>query len=171
MGDPRRGPGGRSSGRHGPRPEVAGEDHWALVESILAARRTEPKSSPIYARSQSTALSSQLPPVAIPQYRALPESVVDDYFGDYELATGATKLGEYKLTPGGTVRIFLFDEKPYIHLPGVGDVQMFPTARDTFTGRVLLGMGIAFERDADHEVKAMALTLGDDTLRASRTAP
>jgi hypothetical protein len=84
---------------------------------------------------------------------------------------GATNLGEYKLTRGGTIRIFLFDEKPYIHLPGVGDIQMFPTVRDTFTSRVLLGARIAFERDADHEVKDMALTLGDYTLRASRVQP
>jgi hypothetical protein len=101
-------------------------------------------------------------------YRALPQSVLDDYFGNYELAPGATDLGEYKLTPAGTVRVFLFDEKPYIHLPGVGDVQMFPSAQDTFTVRVVQGVGIAFERSADDEVTAVTLTLGDYMLRASR---
>ena len=69
------------------------------------------------------------------------------------------------------MRVFLFDEKPYIHLPGVGDVQMFPTARDTFTVRVVQGMGIAFERGAGDEVTAVTLTLGDHTLRASRAQP
>ncbi len=50
-----------------------------------------------------------------------------------------------------------------------GDVQVFPTVRrDTFTVRVVQGMGIAFERGADNEVTAVTLTLGDHTLRASR---
>ena len=46
---------------------------------------------------------------------------------------------------------------------------MFPTVRrDAFTVRVVLGMGIAFERGADEEVTAVTLTLGEYTLRASR---
>jgi hypothetical protein len=32
-------------------------------------------------------------------------------------------------------------------------------------------MAIAFERDADDEVTIVTLTLGDDTLRASRAPP
>ena len=142
------------------------------MESVLAARRSEPEPKPDLRPLQPTTLSSQLPPVTIPKYRALPKSVLDDYLGDYELAPGATTdLGAYKLTPGATVRVFLFDEKPYIHLPGVGDVQMFPTARDTFTARVVQGMRIAFERRADDEVKDVTLTLGDYTLTASRAQP
>jgi CubicO group peptidase (beta-lactamase class C family) len=157
----------RADTDHGRR--VDGEDHWRLVESVLAARRTEPKPRPDLRPLQPTVLSSQLPPATIPEYRALPESVLDHYLGDYELSPGTTSLGEYKLTPGATVRVFLFDEKPYVHLPGVGDVQMFPTLRrDTFTVRVVQGMGIAFERGADNEVTAVTLTLGDYTLRASR---
>jgi CubicO group peptidase (beta-lactamase class C family) len=147
---------------------IAGEDHWRLVESILAARRSEPEPKPDLRPLQATTLSTQLPPVTMANYRALPQSVLDDYFGNYELAPGATDLGEYKLTPAGTVRVFLFDEKPYIHLPGVGDVQMFPSAQDTFTVRVVQGVGIAFERSADDEVTAVTLTVGDYMLRASR---
>jgi CubicO group peptidase (beta-lactamase class C family) len=157
----------RADTDHGRR--VKSEDHWALVESILAARRSEPKPRPDLRPLQPTVLSSQLPPATIPEYRALPESVLHQYLGDYELGPGATYLGEYKLTPGATVRVFLFDKKPYVHLPGVGDVQMLPTVRrDTFTVRVVLGMGIAFPRGADDEVTAVTLTLGDYTLRASR---
>jgi hypothetical protein len=153
-----------------PPEKISSEDHWRLVESILAARRSEPRGDPDLRPLEATALSSRLPPLAIPRYRALPESVLDDHLGDCQLAPGVTNLGGYRLTPGGTIRIFLFDEKPYIHLPGVGDIQMFPTARDTFTSRVLLGLRMAFERDANHEAKEMALTLGDSTLRASRAA-
>jgi hypothetical protein len=103
------------------------------------------------------------------EYRTLPGSVLDDYVGDYELAPGATDFGDYELTAGATVRVFLFDEKPYIHMPGVGDAMLFPIARDTFNFRVLQGVQIAFERGADDEVTAVTLTLGGDTLRAART--
>jgi CubicO group peptidase (beta-lactamase class C family) len=158
----------RADTDHGRR--VAGEDHWALVESVLAARRSEPKPEPDLRPLQPTLLTSQLPPVAIPEYRALPPGVVESYLGDYGLGPGSTKLGDYQLTAGGTVRAYLFDDKPYLHLPGVGDVQMFPAVqRDTFNARVLLGMKIVFERGADGQVTAVALTLGEDTLRTSRT--
>ncbi|MGH7502284.1 MAG: hypothetical protein ACREL7_11060 [Longimicrobiales bacterium] len=86
-----------------------------------------------------------------------------------EPAPGATELGDYELTPGATVQVFLFDEKPYIHMPGIGDVQMFPAARDTFTFRVLPGVLITFERGAEDEVTAVTLTLGDKKLKAART--
>jgi CubicO group peptidase (beta-lactamase class C family) len=150
---------------------VDGQDLWALMESIFSARRTElkPKPKPDLQPLQPTVLSSQLPPVIIPEYRALPASVVGRYLGDYELGPGTARLGDYKLTPGAAVRVFLFDEKPYVHLPGVADVQMFPTVgQDTFTARVAPGMAIAFERGADDEVTAVTLTLDDSTLRASK---
>ena len=89
------------------------------------------------------------------------------------LRTGSWRddvLGDYKLTPAAAVRVFLFDEKPFVHLPGLGDVQMFPTdRRDRFDVRVLQGMGIAFERNANDDVTAVTVTLGDHTIRASRT--
>jgi CubicO group peptidase (beta-lactamase class C family) len=152
---------------------IESEDHWKLVEGILAARRTEPEPRPDLGPLQPTTLSTQLPPVTIPEYRALPASLMDDYLGDYELGRGATDLGSYRLTPAATVRVFLFDEKPYIHLPGVGDVQMFPTVRDTFTVRVVQGVGIAFTRGAGagDEATAVTLTLGAHTLTASRAQP
>ena len=158
----------RADTDHGQR--VDGVEHWRLVESVLAARRTESKPKPDLRPLQPTALSSQLPPATIPEYRALPAGVLQPYLGDYELAPGATQLGRYKLTPGAMIRVFLFDEKPYVHLAGVGDIQIFPTVqRDSFAVRILPGMGVAFERAADGGVKAVTLALGDDTLRGSKT--
>jgi hypothetical protein len=150
---------------------IDGQDHWQLVESVLAARRSEPEATPELSPLKSMTLSTQLPAVAIPEYRVLPSSLLDDYLGDYELRPGATHLGTYRLTPAAHVRVFLFDEKPYIHLPGAGDVQLFPVARDTFTVRIVQGMGIAFERGAGDQATAVTLTLGDHTLRASRAQP
>jgi CubicO group peptidase (beta-lactamase class C family) len=148
---------------------VASENHWALVESIVAARRTEPKPNPDLGPLQPAVLSTQLPPAPIPQYRALPKSVLEHYVGDYVPDPGAMRLGRFRLAAGAPVRVFLFEEKPYVHLPGVGDVQMLPTARrNIFAVRAVLGMTIAFERATDDEVTHVILTLKDDTLRASR---
>jgi len=113
-------------------------------------------------------LSSQLPPAAIPEYRALQASVITDYLGDYKLAAGATRLRQYRLTEGGAVRVFLFDEKPYMHLPGLSDVQMFSIARDTFTTRVAQGMRIIFGRNAEDQITTLTVTLDDHTIKASK---
>jgi len=157
----------RADTDHGRR--VGGEDHWALVESVLAARRSEPAAAPDLHSLRPAVLSSQLPPADIPEYRA-PADGVNSYLGEYELSRGPASLGEYTLAPGAPIRVYQFDDKPFLHLPGVGDVQMFPTARpDTFNARVLLGLGIAFERRADGAVAAVTLTLHDDTLKAKRT--
>ena len=76
-----------------------------------------------------------------------------------------------KLTSGGTVRVFLFEEKPYLHLPGAGDVMMFPTGRDTFTIRAAPGLAIAFARGANETVTAVTLTLSGSALKALRAQP
>jgi CubicO group peptidase (beta-lactamase class C family) len=148
---------------------VASEDHWALVESIVAARRTEPKPNPDLGPLQPAVLSTQLPPATIPQYRALPKSVLEQYVGDYELELGAARLGKFKVTAGEPLRVFIFEEKPYLHLPGVGDVQMFPTVRrNIFAVRAVLNMAIAFEQAAGDRVTHLTVTFGDYTVRASR---
>jgi CubicO group peptidase (beta-lactamase class C family) len=138
---------------------VGNEDHWKLVESVVAARQREPQLEPELRTLQPTALPSQLPPAAIPTYRALSSSVLDDYLGEYKLAPGPAQLAGRTLTPGGTVRVFLFDGKPYLHLPGAGDVMMFPTGTDTFTIRAVPGVGVAFERGARDNVTTVTVTV------------
>ncbi len=154
---------------HGRR--VDSEDHRALVESVLAARRGEPQPDLDLRPLQPTALSSRLPPIPIPEHRTLPTSVLNAYLGDYVIAPGAAELGGYELDPRGTLRVFVYDENPYLHLPDVGDVQIFPEDRDTFAVRARLGMRIGFERNRNGDVSAVTVTLGDDTVRGSRAQP
>lgn len=94
---------------------VGNEEHWKLVESILAARQDEaafpPATRPELTPLQPIALSSQLPPPTLPTYRDLPTSAVNDYLGDYAAPPGPTELVGRKLTPGGTIKVFLFDRK------------------------------------------------------------
>ena len=148
--------------------EVDGTDHWELVESIAAACRSEPEARAELVPLQPTALSSQLPPAVVPKYRPLPDSVLDDYLGDYEPDAHATQLGRFRLSSGTRVRVFVFEDKPYLHLPGIADVQLFPGARDRFTARAELGLVIAFERATDGEVAAVTVALAGHTLRAAR---
>lgn len=143
-------------------------DHWQLVESILAARNGEPASNPVLRLLAPSGLRSQLPPATTPEYRALAAPVVQSYLGDYRIE-GAAKLGEYLLTPDGTVRVFLFDDKPFVHLPGVGDIQAFPVDRDRFTARALPGISVRFERGAGGRVTAITLSLGHPAVRAARS--
>lgn len=87
------------------------------------------------------------------------------------VAPDAAQLAGRTLTRSGTVRVFLFDETPYMHLPGAGDVLMFPTGKDTFTTRAAPGLGIAFERGPNDKVTTVTLTLSGRTLRAFRAQP
>lgn len=148
---------------------ISSEDHWTLVESILAARAGRAAGQSGTPRLGPTALTSQLPAAPIPEYRALARSALDDYLGDYKLSPGAAQLAGRRLTSGGTVRVFLFDDKPYLHLPGAGDVMMFPTGRDTFTIRAAPGLGIAFERGDNNKVTTVTLPLSGGTLKALST--
>jgi hypothetical protein len=134
------------------------------VESILAARRSEPQSEPGLRALRATALSSQLPPAAIPEYRPLSPSALADFLGEYTLTDGAIQLAGRSVIPGGTLRVFMFDAKPYMHLPGAGDVMLFPTGTDVFTIRAAPGLGIAFTRAANNSVMTVTLTGGGSTL-------
>jgi hypothetical protein len=153
---------------------VSSEDHWKLVESVLAARRDEPLprseahpgSRPELTPLRPMALSSQLPAPAIPEYRALPAPAVNDYLGDYAVPPGPAELAGRKLTPGGTIRVFIFDGKPYAHLPGVGDFLMFPNGKDTFTARAVPGLEVTFDRGANDGVTTMTFTLRGRTFSA-----
>ena len=149
---------------------VESTDQWQLVESVLAARRTKPEPNPALGPLRPSPLSSQLPPFAIPEYRPLPSSLLGDYLGDYEPSPGPTNSGPFRLTPGAMMRVFLFDEKPYLHIPGAGDIQMFPTSRDTFTARVSHGVDIRFDRTAS-DVTAVSVTLAGRTVTASKLRP
>jgi CubicO group peptidase (beta-lactamase class C family) len=148
---------------------VSSEEHWKLVESILAARQDEaaipPATRPELTPLRPVALSSQLPASTLPVYQDLPTSAVNDYLGDYTVPPGPAELVGRKLTPGGTIKVFLFDRKPYVHLPGVGDLLMFPNGKDMFTARAVLGLAISFERVGD-EVTSVTFTFDGRTFSA-----
>lgn len=135
---------------------VNGSDAWGMVERIAAARTGEAESDLALVSVEPVPLASQRPPAELPAYRALPDSVVDDY------------LGTYRLTPEAEIRVFRFQGGPYIHVPGEGDALMFAAGADRFTIRVVSGVTIEFLRDDAGEVGEVVLTLGSDVIRATK---
>lgn len=101
-------------------------------------------------------LAGQRPAPGIPVYRPLPERAVEEY------------VGRYRISSGAEIRVFRFEGKPYVHVPGEGDALLFATGEDRFTVRVVSGVSIAFQRDAAGKVAEVELTLGGDTIRAER---
>lgn len=135
---------------------VRGQEVWSLVERIVAARTGEPAGELVLEPLDPVPFASQRPTPEIPAYRALPESVVEDY------------LGAYRVSPEVEIRVFRFEGKPYVHVPGEGDALMFAAGKDRFTIRVVSGVTIDFGRDACGEVEEVVLTLGSRTIRADK---
>ncbi|MEJ2504530.1 MAG: serine hydrolase, partial [Gemmatimonadota bacterium] len=138
--------------------EVDGRTAWSLVERVLAARRGPPEPSRRVGPLRPTPLASQAPAAAMPAYRDLPADLVEEYLGHYEIA------------PGAIVRVFLFHDRPYIHVPGEGDALLFPTGADAFTVRVVPGVRVEFERTAAGEIVAAELTMDGRTIRGKRVS-
>ncbi len=135
---------------------VGGRDGWTLADRILAAKVAMPDPTPELSVLRSTPLSSQLDPYAWPRAVPVSAAVLDEYMGEYELG------------PGAVVRVFRFQDAPYIHVPGEGDALLIPVARDAFTVRVVPGVRIEFLRDPAGAVTGVELTLGSQTMRAER---
>jgi CubicO group peptidase (beta-lactamase class C family) len=135
---------------------VRGPDAWGLVEMVAAARTGEAVAEPRLGPLDPVPLASQRPAPEIPRFRALSDDVVQQY------------LGRYRLSPDAEIRVFLFQGKPYVHVPGEGDALLFPTGEDRFTIRVVSGVDVSFQRDEDGRVSGLVLTLGPQTMRAEK---
>jgi CubicO group peptidase (beta-lactamase class C family) len=135
---------------------VAGFHAWQIAERILAAQEREPKADPAVIALTPTPFASQLPPATQPDFVALEPAALERLTGSYELA------------PGTFVRVFLFDGRPFINVPGQGEAEMFALSPLEFTIRVVAGVGIRFEADAGGVVTEVVLRLGREEMRARR---
>lgn len=135
---------------------IRGPDAWTIAELIAEARTGEPAPRPRLVPLHARPFASQLPAYRWPEAVPMDSAALQPIMGDYELASG------------DTVRVFRFRGDPYIHVPGRGDALLLPLGGDRFTIRVVAGVGIDFRRAADGAVTGMTLTLGDQTMRATR---
>jgi hypothetical protein len=135
---------------------VAGPNVWRIVELILGARVGSPSPEPRLEPLDPTPLTSQLP---APEPQTFPERNAEDL---------APYMGRYELAPEAVVRVFSYEGKPFIAVPGEGEAELFQLARDEFTVRVVPGVRIWFERDDTGRVTWVNLTLGSQTMRARK---
>ena len=126
-------------GRH-----VAGPDVWRIVDGILGAREGRPAPEPRLTALQARPLPS-LPPAA-----ELPEPISPDALPleDY--------TGEYALGPELSIRVFLFEGRPFIAVPGEGEGELVPIGPDRFWVPAAPGVTtVEFHRDAQGRVVRM----------------
>jgi CubicO group peptidase (beta-lactamase class C family) len=135
---------------------VRGSDVWRIAERILAAREGESKPGPATIALTITPFSSQLPERTLPRFLALD-------------AAGLVRLaGSYELAPGVDIRVFLFEGRPFINVPGEGEAEMYAVSPLEFVLRVEPGVRIRFEEDTAGNVTGIVLHLGGREMRAAK---
>jgi CubicO group peptidase (beta-lactamase class C family) len=135
---------------------VAGARAWQIVERILAAREGEPARQPATVALTPTPFTSQLRAAILPNFITVEPAALARLIGNYEMASGAV------------LRVFLFDGRPFINVPGLGEAELFGLSPLEFTIRVQAGVGIRFETDASGTVTGVILRLGSQEMRARR---
>jgi CubicO group peptidase (beta-lactamase class C family) len=135
---------------------VSGAHAWRIVERILAARTGEAKADPRLVALAPTPFASQLPAAALPEFITLGADAKRRLVGDYAMA------------PGVNVRVFEFDDRLFMNVPGRGEAELFAITPLDFTIRVQEGVAIRFESDPAGSVNAVILRLGSQELRARR---
>jgi CubicO group peptidase (beta-lactamase class C family) len=135
---------------------VRGFDVWQIAERILAAREGEPGSRPATSALTITPFSSQLPEAALPPFLTL------------DAAALARIEGSYELSPGTSIRVFLFEGRPFINVPGEGEAEMYAVSPVEFVLRVEPGVRIRFEEHPEGNVAGIVLRLGEREMRAPK---
>ena len=135
---------------------IAGRDAWRIIELILEAHTRQTVSQAGTKAVAPMAFASQLPPVAAPRYIAV----------DTVLATELS--GQYEAAPGTTIRVFEFNGRLFGNFPGQGEAELFGLNRSEFTIRVVPGVKLLFERDANGAVTAVSGSIGPQRFRAEK---
>ena len=127
-----------------------------VIDRILGAWGLEAANHPALKSLAATPFTDRLLPPAPPTYLDIEASAMSDYIGAYALA------------PGVMARVFVFEERLFMSIPGEGEAELFRLAEDEFTVRVIAGVHIAFERGEGGEVSGVRVALGERQLHAPR---
>jgi CubicO group peptidase (beta-lactamase class C family) len=134
---------------------VAGHAVWTIAEGIVAARRGEPRTGHAFKPLAAVPLASQAPPLPPQQYLAIAP------------ATAARLVGEYEFGPAAVGRVFIYDGRLYMLMPGEGEAELFALAPDEYTVRVIPGVSIVFEPQSG-PITGMTVRMGGRTMQATR---
>lgn len=132
---------------------VSGGKIWQMVEQILAARMSTPQQPPALKPMQAVPFESQLPAPLPVEYQDLSPEAWTAYHGTYEIA------------PGQAMRVFPWEGRTFMFVPGQGEAELFALGAERFTIRVLAGIRIEFERHAAGEVAAVTVHMGRQQVR------
>jgi CubicO group peptidase (beta-lactamase class C family) len=135
---------------------VRGFHVWQIAERIVAARERDPAAAPALIELTPTPLASQLPAATRPDFIEL------------DAASRARVTGTYELAAGEDIRVFLFEGRPFINVPGEGEAEMYAVSPLEFRLRVEPGVRIRFEADAAGNIVGVVLRLAAREMRAPR---
>jgi CubicO group peptidase (beta-lactamase class C family) len=135
---------------------VSGPLIWQLVERLAAAREGQPAANPALRPMSATPLGSALPPPPAPRF--------------VTLAAGALSrlAGDYAMTSGGVLRVFLHDGRLFLNVPGLGEAEVFALSPLEFTLKAEAGVSIVFREDQPGAVTGLRIAMGRTTIEAVR---
>jgi hypothetical protein len=137
--------------------EVSGAVIWRIVERIAAAASGTPVERPAYGEVRAEAFASGLPAAARPEPLAL---------GPAERAEFA---GSYAMEEGGDIRVFEFEERLFLAVPGLGEAEILTEDGDAFYIREDTNVSITFGRDDAGAVARVVVRAGEQTVSGERT--
>lgn len=134
---------------------VAGVHVWAIAEGILDARERDAVAGPSLVDVSATPFASQRPRQER-RYIAIEPAVHEELVGSYDLG------------PSATVRVFMYEGRLFINVPGEGEAELFAVSRDEYVIRVAAGVTVRFDRSPDGAVSEAVLRLGSREMRGRR---
>jgi hypothetical protein len=85
-----------------------------------------------------------------------------------DAAARAGIAGNYVMGRDATIRVFEYERRLFINVPGEGEAEMFATTTDSLFLPAVPGVAIEMERTATGAVSALRLTIGSQRLRVPR---
>ncbi|MBK9240174.1 MAG: serine hydrolase [Acidobacteria bacterium] len=135
---------------------VAGPSIWQLVERLVAARQgvavAAPRLMPMVVQPLASNLPAPSEPVVIPT----------------DSATRRRFSGEYVVAPGAVARVFEYNDRLFMSIPGQGEAELFATAPSIFTLKVERGVTVVFQSGGDGVVTGVEVTIGRQKIVAVR---
>ena len=133
---------------------VGGAVPLTILDKILSAKEEESQQNPKLQAVETVPFFSQKPAVEEPAFIDLPRAKVEPL------------LGEYQLGPEAVVRVFLYDDRLFMYVPGEGEAELFAHSETEFTIRVISNVKVEFELNDQGEAEAVHIALGPQKFRA-----
>lgn len=136
---------------------VGGGASWTIVERILSAKKSDPIASARLIALAPVPFRSQAPELPEQRFVALDRSHLEKYVGNYTMG------------PNAVARVFMHEGRLFMFFPGRGEAELFALSPNEFTIRVLGGVKVTFEADAQGTATAVLAQFGPETMRGTKS--